>query len=76
VVEVEEDVNGLGGVVAGHVESTDDVHLRRAVAEHRAHHGHLLLPLLPHLPRETAAAALLAPGPRNFPQTPASRRRL
>jgi hypothetical protein len=50
------------------VESTDDVHLRRALAEHRAHHGHLLLPLLPHLPRETAAAAaLLAPSPRNFP---------
>lgn len=53
MVEVEEDVDGLGGVVAGHVERADDVHLRRTLAEHRAHRGHLIL--LPHLP-----AALLA----------------
>lgn len=75
MVEVEEDVDGLGGVVGGHMERADDVHLRHAVAEHSAHHGHLLLPipLLPHPPSEAAAAkaaatalALIAPGPRNF----------
>jgi hypothetical protein len=66
MVEVEEDVDGLGWVVACHVERADDIHLRRALAEHRAHHGHLFvpLPLLPHLCRRGSASYS---GPRNFP---------
>lgn len=63
--KVEEDVDGPGGVVAGHVERADDVHLRRPIAEHRAHRRHLLLPspLLPLLFLLSWALASLVDSP-------------
>jgi hypothetical protein len=58
------------------VERADDVHLRHAVAEHRAHHGHVLLPLLTHLPQRGGggSGSACARPAKISPQTPVSLR--